>query len=105
MTGSGVAEGAGVAVAVADGVSEAVTAAGEFSGVAVSGKVGLGRETVGAAVGGNAAQAVSSTSKTEIRMSGQVALVFMRSFYPIFTAGAKRNSCLISRQEFLFYYV
>ena len=70
MADSGVADGTGVAVNVADGAIEAVKAAGEISEVAVSAKVGVGKGTAGEAVTGNAAQAVSRTSKTEIRKSG-----------------------------------
>jgi hypothetical protein len=101
MVESGVADGAGVAVNVADGVSEAVKVAGELSEVAVSAKVGVGKVTAGVAVTGNCAQAVSRTSKTKIRRSGYLALAFMGSFYPIFAAGAKKNSCHIIGQEFL----
>ena len=55
---------------MADGAIEAVKAAGEISEVAVSAKVGVGKGTTGEAVTGNAAQAVSRTSRTEIRKSG-----------------------------------
>jgi hypothetical protein len=70
MADSGVADGTGVAVNVADGAIEAVKAAGEISEVAVSPTVGVGKGTAGEAVTGNEAQAVSRTSKTEIRKSG-----------------------------------